>query len=686
MENDSILKSRITLSHIALTRGWVNGLDLVAMADRYLAALGDADGGKVDLRIVKTTLNRVLGELVTAAFRNGIKGAGVLLRQAKFIKCDEKRPTLDEYRATLHDGDFFGEDEITALYLDEYAQDDKTSKSQERAIKRRHRLVARQIELLHTLEQFITAPLQWPDSVQSWFSRDTASLLADGGIETVAALVEAIVSRPDDWFSDIKSIGQGKARRIENFLISHFGNLDAVARRNGIDPERARLKDAQLVRVLTLPYPQGMSEQPIMSTPSPRPSDLDGSHGRLRETVNASAIDAQNDLHAMQTWLALKTANATIKLYEREVLRLIAWSIDQKRKAMSSLSMEDAIDYRKYLESPPIEAQVKKGPKKGYKLARQFEVSNFSIKVAGFTKDYLSRSSVKKSLVIVSGFFNWLVSVKYITANPFAGIKPTHILPGVGERSTDSSDLSSLEDARLYKMSEIDRTLPREVMSTIWHFLDRKVEEKDIEFHERVRFIFSFASMTGLRISELAAARRDHLEYVEPLGKNDVGGWILNVVGKRMKPREVPLPDVLIDSLKRYFFHRKLTSGLNLDVPPGTFLIGSLPSKLRDKVIGDGVRPQTIHRSLKELFALVSTYCEFNDPTSLVQITRSTAHWLRHTAATNAVAAEVPLDVVAATLGHTSMATTSRYVRAGRSRKIAEMQRIWKDSQPCPSI
>jgi integrase len=89
------------------------------------------------------------------------------------------------------------------------------------------------------------------------------------------------------------------------------------------------------------------------------------------------------------------------------------------------------------------------------------------------------------------------------------------------------------------------------------------------------------------------------------------------------------------------------------------------------------VLPQTIHRALKELFSMAITSRTFNDPKAGDKLRRATTHWLRHTAATRAVAAQVPLDVVASTLGHSSLTTTSRYVRAERVRKLAEMQKLW---------
>ncbi len=51
------------------------------------------------------------------------------------------------------------------------------------------------------------------------------------------------------------------------------------------------------------------------------------------------------------------------------------------------------------------------------------------------------------------------------------------------------------------------------------------------------------------------------------------------------------------------------------------------------------------------------------------------AHWLRHTSATNALKNGAPLDVVQATLGHTSPATTQKYLHRRRKESNASYLR-----------
>lgn len=676
MQNNSILKPRLTVAHLAFAKGWMSGLSLNELAPRYLAAFGDDDGG-VDLRVAKTTLKRVLGDLGAVAFRLGIEGAGTLWRQAGRIKIEASGPSLEDFRAGLEYGDDISESELIELYKERHS--DESTIAQKRSLKRRSRLVQRQLNFLQNLEPYLSAPLGWKDDVRGWFDDTLATLLVEQHIITIDALVIKIASRPDDWFSGLTSIGTVKAKRIENFLVSSLGPLDHALADKGIDVARLRfLEQPEQRQVLQLSTfntsHNSYGNQNIFDEAVNFQLSLP-----ISDTPRVSAINACNDYEAMQVWLGLKGSKATVSLYEREVVRLIAWSRNSRRKQLTELTVEDALAFRDFLMDVPITAQVKKGPQIGFQK-RKSKVSNDLVSIPGFAQSKLSASSIKKTLVVLSGFFNWLFKVRYARANPFADVKPIPSLPGVNAGTTKATDTESLAMARVHKETVVDRTLPKEAVDAILGFLHRDHEIKDIEFAARSRFIFKFAYMTGMRISELAAARRDHLEYIPANIDGESGGWILHVIGKRLKHREVPIPQLLIDELGLYLEHRDLIAlpcpALNID--PGVFLVGPYPSKNAGrKQIADGVKPQTIHLALKELFSLVANRSGFSDSHAMHQLQRSTTHWLRHTNATLSVASQVPLDVVASMLGHSSLTTTSRYIRAERSRKVTEIQKLW---------
>lgn len=696
MDHDTILKPIVTLPHIAFARGWINGLDLNELGARYIAQLG-SDDGEVDLRVIKGTLIRVLKELSGAAERNGIPGAAVLFRQASRIRVSaappgladaDPRPTFDEYIEEHPYADDFSMEELRASYLEAHPPRNAAEVAADRALARRQRLIENQLALISRLQRLVATPLSVQDDIDRWFEPNITKRLQAGDFKRIADLVNAIMSRPKTWFEHAPGIGQAKATRIERFLRSHLGSFDALA--------------LSMPKVIKQWAPESAAN-PVLamdaitrSVPSPSlpgssgVAHLDGSAGRLRDRANASAIEASNDYEAMQTWLRLKKSKATVALYEREVTRLIAWAIQVRGKAMSSLSLEDALAYRDFLYDVPETILIKKGPRR---TSRDTLQDQGAIAVAGFTKQGLSTSTVKKALVIISGFFSWLLQVRYVSANPFIGVTADRSLAGIGMGSTQAEDVKDMQRARDRRKSVRDRVLPQEAVDAAITFLDGAHPTEDRPAIARMRFVFLAAVMMGLRISEIASARRDHLEYVQPDPAADLPGcWILHVLGKRDKPREVPVPDRLIPVLEEYLETRGLLQrpSPSLPVPPGTFLVGALPShtatpdgpqrsKSRSKAAGDGVRPQAIHHVLKQLFDRVLIEGRFKDESSRDKLRRASAHWLRHTMATHSVAQDVPLDVVASVLGHADISTTSIYVHAERKRKRQEMQRAWSN-------
>lgn len=655
MENQ-VIKSKITLAHIAMARGWVNGLDLGDMAIRYLPALGDYDG-EIDLRIAKSSLSRVLEELSLSGKRMGHTDSSILLRQAKRIRSDCDGPTWEDFVETLDNGDNFSEVELAEIYKERFGVD--------KSFARQSRLIERQLHLLSQLSTTVGQPMALFNSVHDWFIQSLAERLEASGICDISTLCKVVLEAPNHWFIDapgVVGIGQEKAARITAMLEAHLGNLSSVALNVGFHAQLARASMQVNAAPVTDYSPATLQPLPAMASLPVLPG------------IKVSALSATTDIDALKTWLSLKASSLTVALYQREVVRLISWVLREYNKSLSSVSVEDAVRYREFLCTTPEKSLIKKGPQRGFRSKERMEGT---MPVAGFTQAGLSPASVKKALVIISGFFSWLVSVNHVQANPFASVKMAPSLPGSSERSTRFDDLEGLaKDQRLHE-SMTDRTLPTEAIQAIRTLTSHGTAMSE-EACARASFVFEFAIQTGLRISELAAARLDHLSYID--ATTNAGGWMLRVIGKRAKVREVPFPPLLIPQLKDYFECRGvIDANQPLEAAsPGTFLIGALPSVTSPADRANGIRAQAIHTCLKKLFDLTVQNFEFANPKSSSQLQRSTTHWLRHTAATRAVAADVPLDVVASTLGHASMSTTSRYVRAGQSRKMVEMNRLWE--------
>ena len=121
-------KRRLDRALFAMARGWVQGMELRALAHHYLAgnaAVSDSTADP-DLRVAKSTLEYVLDELAAAARREGlVREAALLRRQAARIRpraAAVEPPTLEEF-AERFPADFYGEAQILELYEAEFGGD-----------------------------------------------------------------------------------------------------------------------------------------------------------------------------------------------------------------------------------------------------------------------------------------------------------------------------------------------------------------------------------------------------------------------------------------------------------------------------------------------------------------------------------------------------------------------------------
>jgi site-specific recombinase XerD len=90
----------------------------------------------------------------------------------------------------------------------------------------------------------------------------------------------------------------------------------------------------------------------------------------------------------------------------------------------------------------------------------------------------------------------------------------------------------------------------------------------------------------------------------------------------------------------------------------------------------EGVAAATLAAELKRFFRGVARETKREDPKAAARFERASAHWLRHTHGSHAVAANVPIEVVQNNLGHASLSTTTIYVTSEKRRRYREMARF----------
>lgn len=622
------VERKVGRHHLAFYRGWLQGLDLKVLADLYLET-------GLDLRIAKSTLVWLRDTLSQAALRHGRRGEARLLRlhlavsQAggEAISC----PSLEDFRAE-HDPDgFYREEELIRIYLERYP------KAADRKVRKRQRLIDRQLASLVWIEQLlVTDPVQ-ADLVSAWFDKPVADRLIRAGIPTIGTLLDRIHERGYRWWVTVPKLGEKGAARIVAWLRGYESSLGA-------------LPDHALAPVRSQPAPLLVQARSRKTAIVPMealvvPQKLAGETGSNRHP-GQPRIQATNDYQAIQAWLATKSGSPnTERAYRRDAERLMLWAIIERQKALSDLTVEDCAAYRDWL-SILGRTNPEQWP---FRIAQSEWIGSrntprFSPAWRPFDGP-LSAASVRQALTIVSSLFEWLVRVQYCAFNPW---------DAVGRKLAASTDTpEDVELTRVFSTGQWDYLMT---------FLDTLPAD---DATSRLRFVLPFAQSTGLRLSELVDASIGRL-YTMPLKEGLGVRWMLKVLGKGGKWRAVPLSNRVMDRLREYLAHRGLDPD-PLANPPETPLISRLGSQ-------EPVSGSTLYKTLRTVFrqAAESLATDGKDQDAKV-FRRATVHWLRHTCGAHLASSGVPVNLMQKLLGHASLATTSIYTETDDEQLWAEI-------------
>jgi integrase len=161
------------------------------------------------------------------------------------------------------------------------------------------------------------------------------------------------------------------------------------------------------------------------------------------------------------------------------------------------------------------------------------------------------------------------------------------------------------------------------------------------------------------------------------------GGWMLDVIGKGMRQREVPVPDPVMDMIRDYLRRRGLREDPAHPANRGAALIGRIDDA-PERVPGltepfdplEGITAGTLYEQLKVFFGQCADRLSRTSMADADRLRQASTHWLRHTHGSHAIAAGVPIDVVQNNLGHASVATTGIYVTSEKRRRHAEVSRL----------
>ena len=672
-------RRKLHVGHFAFMRAVVQGIDMRSSWDRYLRIEGEA----TDQRLVRSTIAWIRDEFAAAAKREDRHGTARLVRidVAKIADPSLELPSLEVFaeRRGLED---FSQSEQIAAYEAEHG---KATARQ----KRRAKLIARQLDALRWLEGLIAQAPRAGDAVAAWLNPALASHLEAADLFTLAQLVERVNGIGRRWYAGIKAMGEGKALRIVEWLREHEASVGLCVGAHVAQP-RSKLYAHELNAVVAPATEIRPLEKFIV------PADLDGSCGAYRRPQAQCLLKATNDYQAIFAWLRskhgltvdqkaklnarrrgnriaggdtgveqgldwLQALSNTQRAYRKEAERFLLWAIVHKGKALSSMTNEDCTEFRDFLADPQPRNRWcgDRGRERWSPLWRPFEGP-------------LSASAQRQAITILKNLYGFLVDQNYLMGNPWSAVG---VPRSAGPKVNAGRSLTLAQ----------------------WQFVRRQLEMlPTTSANTRLAFGLHLLYATGLRLSEVVAATVDDLQWVEYPGDSmddqPLEGWMLRVIGKGQKEREVPVPTDLVGQLAKYLASRGLDPNPQDIGNQGAHLLGKasdaaerapgLKGRLRTGERLDpreGIAATTFYDQTKAFFTDCADVLQGQgDAKGAQQLAKASTHWMRHSHASHAIAGGMPIEIAQQNLGHASLATTTIYVTTESKRRMKAVERFWK--------
>ncbi|WP_213959433.1 phage integrase family protein [Variovorax sp. dw_954] len=634
--------------HFAFMRALVQGLDENASWNRYL----HLEGEYTDLRTVRRTIASIRDQFAAAARRENKPGtARLILMDAERFKAAPALPSLAEF-AAANGLEEFSEEEQLEAYQDAYPSgkrgagqgggegEGQGANKRSQRPSRRARVVERQLEALRWLQGLVAQDPKPSDSVSAWLNPSMAKRLERAGLTTLSVLVERINGVGARWWALVPGVGEGKAARMVEWLQANEALLGLKVGRHVAQP-RMKLASATLEAVVPAATAIRPYEKFVL------PAELDGRAGRFRARPENCLLAAGNDHEAIGAWLSSKAAgakgnpSATQRAYRKEAERLLLWAVLERKKALSSLTLEDATAYRDFLADPPAAWCGPRHHQRWSPLWRPLEGPLHGV-------------TLRHSLTVVRSLFAFLMRQGYLMGNPFVAVAlPVQPLRPLGSSRTLTFAQWDHIDALLEKYGET---------------------EADRRLRRGMRWLYA----TGLRLAEITSVKCEDLTPVEYRADGTMAtDWLLAVIGKGNRSREVPVPAKLVeelgDELARHGFDRQVGAVSNR----GVHVMSRFDDELKRPAPWSA---SGLYQGIKAFLAQAAGGLDAADAS---QLKKASTHWLRHSHGSHALQgregrAPVPLQIVQNNLGHASVGTTSLYLTTERDERLKAMRGFWK--------
>ncbi|MGE5450724.1 MAG: phage integrase family protein [Acidobacteriota bacterium] len=629
-----MLEDRVLgIHHFAFLRAWLQGLDLRWAWDRYLAF----SEVNADLRHIEHRRK----ELLASALQQGHQLNRTLPKERQItdwlnilsrepvIAPSLVRPSLDAFIAQQGwDRDLYSEAEWLDLYAEHHGEtaepDDAPSRSEH-------------VKAINQLAMLIALPPYPTDLLGRWLVPSLVERLRRAGIGDLASLVEFINVFGYRWYRKIDRLGETRARQIVQWLQSIEDTTGLVLRESALSPPQAQFQ-AQAAVLQTIEPQTSFAIVPL--TQLAVPPALSGAKGAFR-THMPNTLGARDDLEAIRHWLRkYEERKNTHTAYQREVERFYLWCLHVCGKPLSSIDAMDCQAFRKFLQNIPPDWQ---NPKTGPCAPQDWRPFRGPLKPI----------TQKRALVAVQVMFEALRKAGYLVANPMADVFTHFNLP---ESHIDVD--RSFTDREWALVMQQAHALP------------------DTPRRTRLILLLELLVSMGLRLDELSTATTARLKQVQVDG-DPLPAWVLSVIGKRRKVREVLMPDHVVTWLRQH--HREMGVAPDASVPTeGLPLMLASDKRLPtapQPAPGNRLSSAGIYATLKRFFKRVAQEASAQG-LDAKRFERASTHWMRHTFGRQAASDEVPIEIIQQALGHTSITTTTIYTTTERSRMIKQLRKM----------
>lgn len=606
---------KLSPAHFAYLRSIVEGLGREDSARRYLGM----DHGHQAKRLH----DQAVAHLRAVARRAGDSRWRLVGMETGAPESPEpsstKAPTLQQWVAARGYEDW-SEAEQLELYADAFPQaNGSAAATSTRKLQRSARLRRRQLAVLADLEKAAAVQPQPTDPVDAWFDPTTAARLQRAGFVMIGEVLRA-GRAGGRWWSGMPGVGVTKAARMLAFL-------ERLLPATAAAPTRALAPAGALASV---------EGDALAHRSMPRLGpELDGSAGSNRASRRPT-IDASTDLQAIQVWVTARAkSKLTAATYEREALRWMLWCAMERSKPLSSAGPDDCLAYMQFLQRIPVH-WIHRGRRE--RLGQ------------GWTpfRGPLGLAARRLAVKVLHLMCSWLVDhARYLDANPWAAVN------------------RGLVDGQDQPEAPTSRALTPEAYSVLLEHAKAEVRRGTLPAAGRNLFILVWTRHTGLRAAELLNAQLGDLRRTR-------AGWLLGVVGKGNKRREVSVPAPAIAALKASLEQRGLPP---LDQCTSSTSLVVTASAATPAADGEPAKYAAVHESFRRFVRRAVRASTLRDD-ERARVSQATQHWLRHTYATRFAEVGGAQDVLMAELGHADPGTTARYYTAQAERRQAEVERV----------